>query len=61
MSIQLTDHLFLDTKCENVQHITTDPVVERILSYQKVHGVVSNQDVSMMMTDINNIGQWRFL
>jgi hypothetical protein len=39
-----------DTACKNAHLFTPDSFVERIHSYQKVHGVVSNRDVSIMAT-----------
>jgi hypothetical protein len=40
----------LDTACKNAHIFTPDSFVERIHSYQKAHGVVSNRDVSIMAT-----------
>ena len=38
----------LDIACKNAHIFTPDSFMERLHSYQKAHGVVSNRDVSIM-------------
>ena len=50
MSIQLIVHLSSIQRAKDAHIFTPDSFVERIYSYQKAHGVVSNRDVSFMAT-----------
>jgi hypothetical protein len=45
----------LDTACKDAHIFTPDSFVERIHSYQEIHGVVSNRDVSIMATLMTTI------